>query len=130
MDNSLNREQVCVAFCEHRFGDVFPHLAADVRWTVPGYMVLEGADALMTTCRETAGNLDDTKVRVDHRVVVQGGDVVAIDTFNQYEGPNGVTAVSRCHIFEFVGAKIASITTYAVEVDPDNIGAPASQRSF
>jgi SnoaL-like domain len=130
MDNSLDREQVCVAFCEHRFEDVFPYLATDVRWTVPGYMVLEGADALMRTCRDTTGSLEDTTVRVDRRVVADGGDVVVVDTFNQYRGPNGVTAVSRCHIFEFAGAQIAAITSYAVEVDPENIGAQASQRSM
>lgn len=134
MDNSAggsaDREQVCLAFCEHRFDDVLPHLAADVRWTIPGYMVLEGSDALMRTCRETAGSMEGTTFATDRCVVVhgthQGKNVVAVDTFNRYQGPGGVTAVSRCHIFEFDGLKVAAITSYAVEVDPGNIGAPAS----
>jgi hypothetical protein len=127
---AADREQVCLAFCEHRFDDLFPRLAPDVRWTVPGYMVLEGADAMMRTCRETAGSMEGTTVTTDRLVVVHGGghdkDVVVVDAFNRYQGPGGVTAVSRCHIFEFEGPNVASITSYAVEVDPENIGAPAS----
>lgn len=125
-DAATDREQVCLAFCEHRFDDLLPHLAADVRWTIPGYMVLEGADALMRTCRETAGSMEGTTFSTDRLVVVHGKDVVVVDTFNRYQGPGGVTAVSRCHIFEFEGPKVTAITSYAVEVDPENIGAPAS----
>ena len=125
-----DRELVCLAFCEHRFDDLLSHLAADVRWTIPGYMVLEGADALMRTCRETAGSMEGTTFATDRLVVVHGGnqgkEVVVVDSFNRYQGPGGVTAVSRCHIFEFEGPKVVAITSYAVEVDPENIGAPAS----
>lgn len=127
----MDREQICLAFCEHRFDDVFPHLAADVRWTVPGYMVLEGADALRRTCRETAGSLEDTTEVTDRRVVVTSPDAVVIDSMTRYQSPGGVTAVSDCHIFEFDGNRIAAITSYAVEVDPRDVGAPASaQRSW
>lgn len=122
----MDREQICLAFCEHRFGDVFPHLAADVRWTVPGYMVLEGADALERTCRETAGSLEDTTEATDRRVVVSSPGAVVIDSITRYQSSGGVTAVSDCHIFEFVGGRIAAITSYAVEVDPRDVGAPAS----
>ena len=133
-DTAADRERVCLAFCEHRFDDLAQHLAADVRWTIPGYMVLEGADALMRTCRETAGSMEGTTFETERLVVVHGGsrgkDVVVVDTFNRYRGPGGVTAVSRCHIFEFEGPTVTAITSYAVEVDPENIGAPASvQRS-
>ncbi|WP_197382592.1 nuclear transport factor 2 family protein [Mycolicibacterium mengxianglii] len=126
MNEWFGREQVCLAFCEHRFEDVFPHLAANVRWTVPGYMVLEGADALIRTCRETAESVLATTKVVDRQLVVGGRDAVVVDSFTRYQSPSGVTAVSDCHIFEFVGAQITAITSYAVEVDPDNLGAPAS----
>ena len=133
--SEADRERVCLAFCEHRFDDLLPHLTTNVRWTIPGYLVLEGADALMRTCRETAGSMEGTSFTTDRCVVVHGGghdkNVVAVDTFNRYRSPGGVTAVSRCHIFEFDGPKVAAITSYAVEVDPENIGAPASaQRQF
>ena len=34
------------AFSEHRFDEALGHLAKNVRWTIVGYMVLEGADAV------------------------------------------------------------------------------------
>jgi ketosteroid isomerase-like protein len=126
VNEAVDREQICLAFCEHRFDDVFPHLAADVRWTVPGYMVLEGAHALERTCRETAGNLEDTTEATDRRVVVRSRDAVVIDSITRYRSPAGVTAVSDCHIFEFADDRITAITSYAVEVDPRDVGAPAS----
>ena len=35
-------------------------LAKDVRWTIVGYMVLEGADAVRQTLPGTAASLEDT----------------------------------------------------------------------
>ena len=43
---AFDRGAVGRAFSEHRFDEALPHLAKDVRWTVVGYMVLEGADAM------------------------------------------------------------------------------------
>jgi hypothetical protein len=39
------------AFSEHRSDEALDHLADDVRWTIVGYMVLEGADAVRHTGR-------------------------------------------------------------------------------
>lgn len=125
-DETFDRGQICLAFCEHRFDDVYPHLAADVRWTVPGYMVLEGADAVERTCRETGQSLSGTTTSTDRQVMVRGRDAVVVDSFTTYHGPGGVTAVSDCHIFEFADQRITAITSYAVEVNADDIGAPAS----
>ena len=50
------------AFSEHRFDEALGHLAPNVRWTIVGYMVLEGADAVRQTCRETAASLGLTAV--------------------------------------------------------------------
>ncbi len=54
------RAEIARAFAQHRFDDVLPHLARDVVWTIVGYSVLEGADAVATTCRDTAGGLAAT----------------------------------------------------------------------
>ena len=104
------------------------HLADDVRWTIVGYMVLEGADAVRHTCRETLESLSDTTTTYDRCVVAAGADVVAVDTFARYTGPDGTTAVASCDIYEFNGSKIAAITSYAVEVDPESAGAQPPPR--
>jgi ketosteroid isomerase-like protein len=116
------------AFSEHRFDEALPHLAKDVRWTIVGYMVLEGADAVRQTCRETTESIEDTTTTYDRCVIAAGSDAVAVDTFARYSGPNGVTAVASCDIYEFTGEEITAITSYAVEVDPEDAGSQPPPR--
>jgi SnoaL-like domain len=117
------------AFSEHRFDVALPHLAKDVRWTVVGYMVLEGADAVRRTCRETLESLEGTTTTYDRCVVAAGSGAVAVDTFARYSGPTGTTAVASCDIYEFSGQEITAITSYAVEVDPADAGSQPPPRS-
>jgi ketosteroid isomerase-like protein len=116
------------AFSEHRFDEAFGHLAPDVRWTIVGYTVLEGADAVRQTCRQTLASLEDTTTTYDRFVVADGTDVVAVDTFAHYRGPAGETSVASCDIYEFSGDQIAAITSYAVEVDPESTGSQPPPR--
>ena len=124
MDDPIDRGAIALAFSTHRFEESLPHLAWDVRWTIVGYMVLEGSDAVIRTCRETRESLVDTETSMERCVVAAQGDVVAVDTVARYSGPNGVTAVAGCDIIEFTGSRISAITSYAVQVDPDCSGAP------
>ena len=116
------------AFSEHRFDEVLGYLAKDVRWTIVGYMVLEGAEAVRQTCRETVASLEDITTTYDRCVVAAGSDVVAVDTFAHYSGPGGHTAVASCDMYEFAGEEITAITSYAVEVDPESAGSQPPPR--
>src|SRR5206468_1878157 len=69
------------AFSEHRFDEALPHLAKNVRWTIVGYMVLEGADAVRQTCRDTLESLEAPPTTFDRCVIAAGSDAVAVDTF-------------------------------------------------
>ena len=110
------------AFSEHRFDEALGHLAKNVRWTIVGYMVLEGADAVRQTCRDTLESLEGTTTTYDRCVVAAGPDTVAVDTFARYIRPDGTTAVASCDIYEFSGEEVRAITSYAVEVDPEDAG--------
>ena len=123
MDDAIDRGAVGLAFSTHRFEESLQHLAKDVRWTIVGYMVLEGADAVIRTCGETRDSLAETDTDLQRCVVAAQGDVVAVDTLARYSGPDGVTAVAGCDIFEFTGSQISAITSYAVQVDPECAGA-------
>jgi hypothetical protein len=114
---------VGLAFSEHRFDDALDHLATDVRWTIVGGMVLEGADAVRRTCGDTLESVEGTRREFDRCVTAVGADVVAVDTVVRYLRPDGVTAVASCAIYEFADAKIRTITSYAVEIDPGDPGA-------
>lgn len=91
-------------------------------------MVLEGADAVRRTCQDTLESLKGTSVEFDRRVTAAGDDVVAVDTVVRYVRPDGVTAVASCAIYEFAGEQITTITSYAVEVDPEDSGAQPPPR--
>ena len=119
---------VCRAFSEHRFVEALDHLGKDVKWTIVGGMVLEGADAVRRTCRDTLESLEGASVQFDRCVTAGGGDTVAVDTVVRYVRPDGVTAVASCAVYELDGEKINTITSYAVEVDPEDVGAQPPPR--
>ncbi|MEZ0338654.1 nuclear transport factor 2 family protein [Mycobacterium sp. pV006] len=125
---SIDPVAVALAFSEHRFDEALDHLAPNVKWTIVGGMVLEGADAVRRTCRDTSVSLEGARVEFDRRVTVGDRDVVAVDTLVRYVRPDGMTAVASCAIYEFDGEQIAAITSYAVEVDPDDPGAQPPPR--
>jgi limonene-1,2-epoxide hydrolase len=116
------------AFSEHRFDDALGHLAKNVKWTIVGYMVLEGADAVRRTCRDTLESLEGARMEFDRCVTAAGADVVAVDTVARYVRPDGMTAVASCAIYEFEGEEITAITSYAVEIDPGDPGAQPPPR--
>jgi hypothetical protein len=62
-------------------------------------------------------------------VIAASTDAVAVDTFARYTRPDGVTAVASCDIYEFAGDEITAITSYAVEVDPDDAGSQPPPRT-
>lgn len=125
MSGPIGRAEIARAFAQHRFDEALPHLARDVQWTIVGYSVLEGADAVAATCRETAGGLAATVATWDRCVIVEQNDTVVVEVLGRYQRADGVTIVSSCHLCQFDGAQIASITSYGVEIDPDSPAAPA-----
>jgi hypothetical protein len=118
-----DRVEIARAFAQHRFDEALPHLARDVVWTIVGYSVLDGADAVATTCRDTAGGLAATVATWDRCLTVEEDDTVVVEVLGRYQRADGVTIVSSCHLFRFAGEKIATITSYGVEIDPDSVGA-------
>jgi hypothetical protein len=119
-----DRAEIARAFAQHRFDEALSHLARDVKWTIVGFSVLEGADAVTATCRETAGGLAGTVATWDRCLTVEQDDNVVVEVLGRYQRPDGVTIVSSCHIVRFASAEIASITSYGVEIDPESVGAP------
>jgi hypothetical protein len=53
---------------------------------------------------------------------------IAVDTFARYTRPDGVTAVASCDICEFAGEQVTAITSYAVEINPEDAGAQPPPR--
>ena len=116
----MNNEAIARAFSGHRFEETFDYLSPDVTWILVGQARLEGHAAVIDTCRQTIAESADVETTWLRFVSAGTGDIVAVDAIGRYEGTNGVSAVSSCDIFEFEDGKVATITSYAVEVDPDD----------
>ena len=115
----MSNEDSARAFSGHRFEEAIEHLADDVVWNLVGEGRLEGRSAVIGACRATAAEIEDTTTTWLRFVSTGEGDFIAVDAIGRYEDNDGVTAVSSCDIYEFAGGKIRTITSYAVEVDPD-----------
>lgn len=110
--------QVAEAFSSHRFSEAYDHLAADVRWVLVGGSTIEGRDAVIRACEETASGLEQvTATFLKFRSVV-GTDAVAVDAVGRYLDANeAISVVSSCDIYEFSHDTIVSITSYTVELE-------------
>jgi hypothetical protein len=116
---STHRE-LAEAFSQHHFEQTYPHFADDIRWvSASGGAPEVGPAAVRAACEQ--GALMMARATADRLrfVVADGGDVVAVDTLTRYTDAAGeTTTVASCDIYEFRGDLIATITSYAVEVDP------------
>jgi ketosteroid isomerase-like protein len=110
--------QFAEAFSGHRFREVYPALAPDVRWTSPGQFTLTGRDAVIDACETTLRELASGTAEFRRFLVVAEGDAAAVDAIGRYVDAEGeVSLVSSCDIYEFGGGAVTSITSYTVELD-------------
>lgn len=108
---------IAQAFSSHRFTDAVPHLAADARWVLVGQSTLEGRDAIVAACENTAAELAGTTTTFTRFLTVAGSDAVVVDAVARYVDAAGeASTVSSCDIYEFTGDVLTTITSYAVEL--------------
>ena len=113
----MNNHDLARAFSGHRFDETFAQLASDVVWRLVGNADITGRDAVVDACRAAAAEGEGVTTTWLRFVSTGDGPVVAVDAIGRYAGPDGVGAVSSCDIYEFVDQRIATITSYAVEVE-------------
>ena len=116
----MNVLQIAEAFSGHRFTETYDHLAADVRWVLPGHAPIEGKDAVVTVCNSSSTEMAQLASAEFSRFVSVAGDrVAAVDAVGRYVGPDGsVSVVSSADIYEFDDdGLVSTITSYAVELD-------------
>jgi ketosteroid isomerase-like protein len=110
------------AFSGHRFRDAYAALSPDVRWTSVGEGVVIGRQAVVDACEATLTELASTTTVFSRFVVVADADgkSAAVDVVARYVDPDGTASVvSSCDIYEFSGGQLATITSYAVELDAE-----------
>jgi ketosteroid isomerase-like protein len=116
----MTNEDLARAFSGHRFDETFDDIAEDVVWNLVGEGRLVGRSAVINACRGTADETRDVTTTWVRFVSTGDGDVVAVDAIGRYEEKDGISVVSSCDIYEFDAGRIRAITSYTVEVDPDD----------
>ena len=116
----MNSKQIAEAFSGHRFPETFHHLAANVRWVLPGQETIEGRSAVIDACNSSAAQMANLEaVEFTRFVSVSDDRVAAIDAVARYVSADGtVSIVSSADIYEFDdNGRVAVVTSYAVELD-------------
>ena len=112
----MNTDQLARAFSGHHFEETFDAIAEDAVWTLVGQARLEGRDAIVAACRATTQENADVETTWLRFASTGQGAVVAVDAVGRYSGPDGVSVVSSCDLYEFTDGTITAITSYAVEL--------------
>ncbi len=110
--------EVAEAFSLHRFREAYDALAPDVVWTAVGAGRTVGREAVVRTCEALLHELAGTAVTVERVLTVADGDAVAVDAVTRYDEPGGGrSVVSACDLYEFRHGAVATIRSYAVELE-------------
>jgi predicted SnoaL-like aldol condensation-catalyzing enzyme len=116
----MTNEDTARAFSGHRFEETYDRIATHASWNLVGEARLDGRDAIIEACQGTTEENADVDTTWLRFVSAGTGDIVAVDAIGRYAGPDGVTTVSSCDIFEFDDDLIIAITSYAVELPSEN----------
>jgi hypothetical protein len=113
-------EQVATAISRHVFEDAYPHLSDDACWNLIGGEDLVGKEAIIAACDASAEHLSGVTTSFDKFIVRQSDNSVVIESSATYTGQDGGTSiVASCDIYDFVSGKLATITSYNIEL-PNN----------
>ena len=115
----MDTQQIAEAFSRHRFSEVYDHLAADVRWVLPGHDGINGKHDVIAACESSFADMAQLASTEFSRFVSVASDrLAAVDAVGRYVSHDGtVSVVSSADIYEFdADGRVTTITSYAVEL--------------
>jgi ketosteroid isomerase-like protein len=113
----MTQKQIAEAFSNGDFEKAYPFLAADVQWTVIGENKLEGKQAVIENCEQTANYFKSVTtdfktinvIAADNRVAVNGTAAFIRDG-------KTVSFVSACDVYEFNNNnELQTIMSYCIQ---------------
>ena len=106
--------EIAEAFSRHRFADVYPYLAPDVRWVAHGVAEAVGHDAVVAVCENTLAELKDSTTTYRSFRSIVGTDAVVVDVVAHYAQADGEFVVASCDLYDFADGLVTAITSYTV----------------
>ena len=119
---STAASKVAEAFSSHRFSQVYPHLADDVRWRNVGGDDIIGRDLVVAKCEESAQYLSSVTTTFAQLETIPAGDYVVVQSEATYtDGGGDESRVASCDVYQFAGDMLVAITSYNVELTDSNV---------
>lgn len=102
------------AFSRHRYAEVVDRLAPHVRWELVGEKVIEGRDAVIAQCEESAAYLATATTDFTVFRVIEGATTAVVESRATYRDPDGSeSVVASCDLYDVDDeGRLASITSY------------------
>ena len=114
---SLSIIQIAEAFSRHEFEKTYSYLRGTVEWNLVGNQQINGYENVIKSCGQSADYLVGITTTFSQFTVIVGDTHVVIDSLAEYgDDQQKRTCISSCDIYEFIGGKLAKITSYSVDV--------------
>ena len=100
---------VAEAFCRQRFADTYAFLDDDVEWRIVGTETLQGKDAVIARCEQSAADLAQLSTTFHEFRVIEADGHAVVESLADYAGAAGTFRVASCDLFDFADGRIAGI---------------------
>ena len=114
---SLTITQIAEAFSRHEFEKTYPYLLDTIEWNLVGNQQTNGHENVIKSCQQSADYLASVTTTFSQFTVIVDGTHAVIDSLAEYvDDQQNKTCIASCDIYEFIGGKLAKITSYSVDV--------------
>jgi len=113
----LTPQRIAEAFSGHHFALAYPYLLDGIVWNNVGGEFIEGQDAVIHTCEQSAHYLQTVTTTFKKFHIIVGDDTVVVDSLADYmDADQAIITVASCDIYQFKNRQVSEITSYTVEV--------------
>lgn len=115
---NLTQTQIAEAFSNHEFERTYPYFLDTIQWHLIGNERLDGKEAVVNACQQSADYLAGVTTRFSKFTVIVGTDCVVIDSTADYvDAQQKETKIASCDLYTFVDGKLSDITSYSIAVN-------------
>ena len=113
---SLTVEQIAEALCSHRFTEVFPYMADEIKWNMIGREELIGREAVIAHCNKGMKFLATVTSTITKLKTYRADPFVIVEGAAQFQDKeNQTSSVASCDVFQFSDGQLIEITSYIID---------------
>ncbi len=115
---SLDSYQIAEAFCSWRFADTYPYMADDIKWNIIGRAELDGREAVIARCKESAKFLETVSSTLTKLKIICAETYILVEGAAQFQDQeNQTSSVASCDVRQFSDGRLVEITSYVIDLN-------------